>query len=86
MKMTELVYAEERIAMMHLFEHTEFETPTFVFGGVLINEDAGAESAIVLRSIGRVDRGRYFDMTKEFIEYYEPRFKAIQEGRADSIQ
>jgi hypothetical protein len=83
MRMSEFLYGDELQAMMDLFGSVHFDLPAFVFGGILINEDDGAESAIALRSAGRVESGTYLDITKECIEYYEPRFKAIQEGKTN---
>jgi hypothetical protein len=85
-RMSELLYGEMKQAMMHLLASTEFEAPTFVFGGILINEDDGEESSIELRDAGRVDHGKYVDLTKEFIEITGPKFKDIQEGKADAFR
>jgi hypothetical protein len=86
MHMSQLLYEEERLTMMRLFENVEFELPAFVFGGIMINEDDGVGSAIALRSAGRVDSGKYVDITKSFKEYYEPRFKDLQEGKTNVFQ
>ena len=76
-RMSELLYCEMKQAMMHLLASTQFEAPTFVFGGILINEDDGEGSSIALRDAGRVDHGKYVDLTKEFIEMTEPKFVAV---------
>ena len=76
-RMSELLYGEMKQAMMHLLASTQFEAPTFVFGGILINEDDGEGSSVALRDAGRVDHGKYVDLTKEFIEMTEPKFVAV---------
>jgi hypothetical protein len=82
-RMSELLYREEKQAMTHLLESAHFEAPAFVFGGILINEDAGYESSIALRDAGRVEHGKYVDLTKQFIEVFEPKFRDLQEGKTD---
>ena len=75
--MSELLYGEMKRAMMHLLASTQFEPPTFVFGGILINEDDGEGSSVALCDAGRVDHGKYVDLTKEFIEMTEPKYVAV---------
>jgi hypothetical protein len=84
--MSELLYQEEKRAMTRLLASAHFEAPAFLFGGILINEDAGNESSIALRDAGRVDHGKYEDVTEQFNNYAEPKFKDLREGKADAFR
>ena len=46
-------------------------------------KDGGKGSRIALRDAGRVDRGKFTDLTKEFAEKSEEKFKGIQVGKVD---
>ena len=81
--MSELLYREEMQAFTHLLESAHFGDPAFVFGGIVINEDAGKESSIALRDAGRIEKGKYEDMTEKFMQYSEPKFKDLHEGNTD---
>lgn len=85
-RMSELIYQEEKRAMTGLLTSVHFEAPAFLFGGILINEDGENESSIALRDAGRIDHGKYKDITEEFKRYVEPKFKDLREGKADAFR
>lgn len=85
-EMSEAIRKEQHQAMASLLTHVDFEHPTFLFGCILINEDAGHESSIALRAAGRIDHGKYEDLTEPFKKYAEPRFKELQSGKADAFK
>jgi len=85
-RMSEVLNQEERESMTQLLSGVHFEAPAFLFGGILLNEDAPNESSIALRSAGRVDRGKYEDVTEKFKQFAEPKFKELSEGKRDAFR
>lgn len=76
--MTEAIFRETKEAFLRLLTGIEFEQPKYVFGGIVINVDHGGESFIELRNLGKVEKGRYIDLTEEFSRKAEASFKAMQ--------
>ncbi len=85
-RMSELLYLEAKQAMVRLLANIHFDAPTFLFGGILLNEDAGLESSIAFRHAGRIDQGKYEDITDHFKQYVEPKFQELREGKLDAFR
>ena len=86
MVMSEVIYQETKQAFRRMLLKTRFELPAFVFGGILINQDGGGESLIALRDLGRIKDGHYEDLTSDFVEKSEPRFRAYEAGNREALR
>lgn len=84
-RMTEVIYRESKQSFFDLLRGIEFEEPAFLFGGILINVDGGAESSIALRDAVRLQHGRFEDWTGDFREQSEAQFRSIEAGNADAF-
>ncbi|QEH38916.1 hypothetical protein OJF2_75260 [Aquisphaera giovannonii] len=85
-RMTEVIYREAEAAFFRLLKTVDFEAPAFAFGGILINRDGDAGASIALHRAARVDNKQLVDMTAEFTEWSEAKFKEIEAGKADALR
>ncbi|MDZ4850141.1 MAG: hypothetical protein SGI77_12720 [Pirellulaceae bacterium] len=85
-RMSEVLYREAKQALFSLMKGAKFARPTFVFGGILINQDGGRSSSIALRDLNRVLEGEVVDMTHEFVQRCNEKFKELEEGHLDAFQ
>lgn len=84
-RLSDLLYRDEMSAFRKLLEGTKFEAPAFIFGGIVINEDAPREAAISLQDVGVILGGKYEDLTDQFKHFAEPKFKELREGKRDAF-
>ncbi|MES2790578.1 MAG: hypothetical protein V4719_13285 [Planctomycetota bacterium] len=85
-RLTEVVYREMKQTLLDLLKGVIFEVPAFVFGGILINKDGGKSSSIAMRDAFRIDHGHIADVTDEFMERSEGKFRDIQAGKINVFQ
>ncbi|WP_406698249.1 hypothetical protein V5E97_05270 [Singulisphaera sp. Ch08] len=84
--MSEVIYQETKQVFQRLLESTHFGSPAFFLGGILINQDDGNESLIALRDLGRIEHGKYQDLTNDFARKSEERFKAFEAGDENAFR
>lgn len=82
-RMTDVIYRETKRFLFDLLSSIEFETPAFLFGGILINADGGRASSIALRDAVRLDHRRFEDRTSEFRQQSAAKFNDIEAGKVD---
>lgn len=85
-RMSELLYRDEMTAFRGLLVGAHFGVPAFLFGGIVINEDAPREAAVSLEDVGLILNGKYQDLTDNFKEFAEPKFKELQEGKRNAFR
>ncbi|QDV34973.1 hypothetical protein [Tautonia plasticadhaerens] len=84
--MTEAIYQETKDAFLRLLANTHFGSPAFFFGGILINRDGRQESLIELRDLDRVQHGKVQDLTSDFAQKAEERFRAFEAGDKNAFR
>jgi hypothetical protein len=84
--LTEVLYQTTRDAMHKLLASVTFEEPAFAFGGILINEDDGAESDTELRAVYRIENHQLTDLTSFYREKTAEQFQALEEGNLDAFK